>query len=267
MTRVGPTSAADPGGVISPDVPDTSRALSFGSIADTYHRYRPRTPAALLDWLLPSGAHDVIDLAAGTGALTELLVQRAASVVAVEPDPGMREVLAQAAPAARILAGTAEQIPLPDEAADALFVSSAWHWFDPERAVPEIARVLRDGGRLGVLRNSPDSRVDWVGALRQRKDADQRERPRHDVRLPQGAPFAEPSIQESTWLSPMSVDDVLNLLSTYSEVIVDSPQGRRQTRERAASVLAEHPQTRGRDVLDVPMVSWAWRADRLPRQT
>ena len=88
----------------------------------------------MLDWLVPPGAEKVVDLAAGTGALTELLVARVPEVTAVEPDPAMRAVLADAAPGATVVEGTAEAIPLGDEDADAVFVSSAWHWFDPVRA-------------------------------------------------------------------------------------------------------------------------------------
>jgi SAM-dependent methyltransferase len=248
-------------------VPDSSRALSFGTVATAYHRYRPRTPAELLHWLLPQSAVDVVDLAAGTGALTELLVARVPAVTAVEPDPGMREVLQSAAPSARLLAGTAENIPLDDASADALFVSSAWHWFDHERAVPEIARVLRDGGRLAVLGNGADREVAWMKELRdQRFFSSEAQRRRHSqVALPDGAPFGPSERQEIRWTMPMAVDDLLNLLETFSRVITAAPADRQQMRQRARAVLAEHPETRGRETIEVPMRSWGWRADRLPR--
>ncbi len=247
--------------------PDSTRALSFGSIAVDYHRYRPRTPRKLLDWLLPATARDVVDLAAGTGALTELLVQRAVSVTAVEPDPGMREVLIAAAPAAVVVAGTAEAIPLPDACADALFAASAWHWFDPERAVPEIARVLRDGGSLCVLRNGMDTRVEWVASLRTRAVApSERQRLARDrLTLPAGSPFTDPERREVTWIAPMPVVDLLNLLETFSQVITATPHERRRSRQRASLLLSEHPDTRGLDVVDVPMRSIGWRAVRESR--
>lgn len=246
---------------------DSARALSFGSIAPNYHRYRPRTPSALLDWLLPSAANDVIDLAAGTGALTELLVQRGVSATAVEPDPGMREVLVEAAPGAAVVEGTAEAIPLPDATADVLFAASAWHWFDPERAVPEIARVLRDRGLLCVLRNGMDTRVEWVAALRSRPAtlSQQQRLGRDHLELPDGAPFSAPEKHEVTWVSAMPVMDLLNLLETFSQVITATPDDRRRSRERAILLLSEHPETRGLDVIDVPMRSVGWRAVREPR--
>lgn len=246
---------------------DSTRALSFGSVAANYHLYRPRTPSALLDWLLPPSARDVVDLAAGTGALTELLVQRSVSVTAVEPDPGMREVLVDAAPGAVVLAGTAEDIPLPDSSADALFAASAWHWFDLPRAVPEIARVLRDEGALCVLRNGMDSRVEWVAELRGRvMTVSGRQGPGRDqLTLPDGSPFGQPAKHEVTWVLPMPTADLLSLLETYSQVITASPDDRRISRERAVVLLSEHPETRGLDVIDVPMRSVGWRAVRQTR--
>lgn len=248
-------------------VPDSTRALSFGAVATAYHRYRPRTPAALLDWLLPPTAKDAVDLAAGTGALTELLVARVPAVTAVEPDPGMRDVLQSAAPAARILAGTAEDIPLPDASADVLCVSSAWHWFDHERAVPEIARVLRDGGRLAVLGNGVTRELGWMTALREQRftGSDEQRRRHREVVLPEGSPFGPGERHEVRWQQQMSVDDLLNLLETFSRVITATPQERQELRERARTILQTHPDTSGREQLDVPMRSWGWRADRLPR--
>ena len=139
-----------------------TRRLSFGSVAADYDRYRPAPPPRALDWLIPPDATAVLDLAAGTGAVTRLLIGRAARVVAVEPDERMRSVLAARCPEAEVLEGRGEDIPLPDASVDAVVIASAWHWLDPERAVPEIARVLRPGGALGVIWVSRDSRVDWV---------------------------------------------------------------------------------------------------------
>ena len=139
-----------------------TRRLSFGSVAADYDRYRPPPPPQALDWLIPPDATAVLDLAAGTGAVTRLLIGRAARVVAVEPDERMRAVLAARCPEAEVLEGRGEDIPLTDASVDAVVIASAWHWLDPERAVPEIARVLRPGGNLGVIRVSWDSRVAWV---------------------------------------------------------------------------------------------------------
>ena len=94
---------------------------------------------------MPDGCAVAVDLAAGTGLFTRELLGRAARVVAVEPDARMREVLAARSPEVDVREGWGEAMPLPDASADAVFVSTAWHWLDPARAVPEIARVLAPG--------------------------------------------------------------------------------------------------------------------------
>src|ERR1700690_3472885 len=127
------------------------RAMSFGSIAVDYDRLRPGPPPDAVDWLLPAGSQTVVDLGAGTGLLSRALAGKAAHVIAVEPDARMRAVLEARSPGVRALAGKGEAIPLPDASADGVFVSSAWHWMDPDLAVPEIGRVLRDGGRFGLI--------------------------------------------------------------------------------------------------------------------
>ena len=110
------------------------RARSFGAAADAYERARPGYPDPAVDWLVPEGARTVLDLGAGTGKLTRALVARGLDVIAVEPLPEMRESLAAAVPEVRAVAGTAEDIPLPDDSVDAITVAQAWHWVDPERA-------------------------------------------------------------------------------------------------------------------------------------
>ena len=77
----------------------------------------------------------------------------------------MLELLSHSLPDTPALLGTAEDIPLPDDSVDAVLVAQAWHWFDPERAVDEVARVLRPGGRLGLVWNTRDERMGWVKDL------------------------------------------------------------------------------------------------------
>ncbi len=130
---------------------DPSR--SFGQAALAYDRGRPDWPPKLLD-ALPLGADaTVLDLGAGTGKLTRLLSARYARAIAVEPDSRMRELISDA----DVLAGTAEEIPLPDASVDGVFAAEAFHWFDGAVAVAEIARVLRPGGVLALFWNRFDS--------------------------------------------------------------------------------------------------------------
>jgi ubiquinone/menaquinone biosynthesis C-methylase UbiE len=135
-------------------------ARHFERAADDYERSRPTFPAAAVEHLqreldLRPG-RTVLDLAAGTGKLTRMLVPSGATVIGVEPLAGMRAVLEREVPQAEALDGVAEAIPLPDASVDAVTVAHAFHWFDRERAYREIHRVLRAGGALAVLGNQRD---------------------------------------------------------------------------------------------------------------
>jgi SAM-dependent methyltransferase len=135
-------------------------AAGFGAAAELYERARPSYPADAVDWIarragLAPGA-TVVDVGAGTGKLTRLLVPTGARVIAVEPLEEMRAKLEQVVPGVEALAGTAEEIPLPDGSADAVVVAQAFHWFDADRALAELHRVLREDGVLALIWNSRD---------------------------------------------------------------------------------------------------------------
>jgi SAM-dependent methyltransferase len=115
--------------------------------------YAPEAVAAVVDELGLGRSSRLLDLAAGTGQLTRAFLPRVGSVVAVEPSADMRRVLAEVVPGIEVLAGEAESLPLPDASVDAVVVGSAFHWFDGERALPEMARVLRPGGGVALLWN------------------------------------------------------------------------------------------------------------------
>jgi SAM-dependent methyltransferase len=140
-------------------------ASSFGTVAAEYERARPGYPEAAVRWLLGNETREVVDLGAGTGKLTRLLVALDHRVTAVEPLPEMLEHLRRAAPCANAISGSAESIPLPSESADVVVAAQAFHWFDHEAALPEIARVLRPRGRLALVWNTRDDRVPWMARL------------------------------------------------------------------------------------------------------
>ena len=135
-------------------------AAGFARAADVYERARPEYPPEAVIWLADRlglrPGRVVVDVAAGTGKLTRLLVPTGARVIAVEPVVEMRRVLREAVAQAEALEGTAEELPLRDGAADAVTAASAFHWFDRRRALPELARVLRPRGRLAVVFNTRD---------------------------------------------------------------------------------------------------------------
>ena len=129
---------------------------SFGAVAGEYDRLRSGPSDESLDWLLPAGATDVLEIGAGTGILTRLLAARVEHVTAVEPDERMRAVLSDSGVRADIRAGRGEELPVDSSSYDIVIAASAWHWVEEARAVPEAARVLRPGGRLALTWNGVD---------------------------------------------------------------------------------------------------------------
>ena len=225
-----------------------------------------------------------MDLAAGTGLFTRALLGRVPDITAVEPDGRMRAVLAERTEGVRVLDGRGEAIPLPDASADGVFVSTAWHWLDPALTVPEIARVLRDGGRLGVIWTSRDRADDWVAELDLLRlpavpgEAREREagKPRavdqvrekldrhHSVTLPPDAPFGRAEAASFTFTRTMDVGDVVDWLATNSGSITAPAAGREAGLARCRTALLA--QAAGDSRVEMPLRSWCWRADRLPRR-
>ena len=139
---------------------------SFGGAAAAYAEHRPDYAETAVRWALePVWSRQpvrVVDLGAGTGKLTATLVRLGADVTAVEPDQNMLAELRRELASVRSVPGSAEAIPLPDASVDAVLAGQAMHWFDMDRAMPEIARVLVPGGVFAGLWNVDDDRVGWV---------------------------------------------------------------------------------------------------------
>ena len=133
----------------------------FTGRVESYRQYRPRYPAGLVDLLrsecgLSSDAA-VVDVAAGTGLLTEIFLAAGCTVTAIEPNAEMRSAcseLQQTYPAFRCVDGTAEDTGLPDRSAHLITVAQAMHWFDLERTHAEFARILEPGGWCAVIYNN-----------------------------------------------------------------------------------------------------------------
>ncbi|MFE2678914.1 class I SAM-dependent methyltransferase [Streptomyces hygroscopicus] len=230
------------------------QAHSFGAAADAYERGRPPYPPEAVAWLVPEHARTVVDLGAGTGKLTRALRAPGREVVAVEPSAGMRERFSHVLPEVRVLEGTGESLPLPDSSADALVCAQAWHWVNPERAVPEAARVLRSGGRLGLVWNSRDLSVPWVaelnGILRDYAAA-----PTEDRQVDRlGEWFGPVERQHFRWHHPMTAGEVVDMIASRSYVITLEPATREELLGRVRALLdAERP-------AEMPYVTECYRA-------
>ncbi|MDQ6747360.1 MAG: class I SAM-dependent methyltransferase, partial [Candidatus Dormibacteraeota bacterium] len=229
-------------------------ARSFGAAAAEYERGRPGYPREAIDWLLPAGAQRVLDLGAGTGKLTRDLHARGLETVAVEPSRLMREEFRRALPAVVPIAGTAEDIPLADASVDAVLVAQAWHWVDVSRAVPEVARVLRPRGTLGLVWNLRDDRVDWVADLGPILHADDQQ----DLRsaAPAVGPLFGPVARaDFAWQHQVTPAELVDLAASRSYVIT-RPAARRAALLRSVrELLTNHPALAGAMSISMPYIA------------
>ena len=142
-----------------------SPARSFGSVADAYDRGRPGYPAEAASWLVGTEPALVLEIGAGTGKLTEALTALGHEVHATDPDDAMLAKLRARLPDVPTSVASAEKLPAKDATYDVVVAGQAFHWFDHEQALPEIARVLRRGGRLALVWNARDEQIPWVRKL------------------------------------------------------------------------------------------------------
>ncbi|MDP2775486.1 MAG: class I SAM-dependent methyltransferase [Nocardioides sp.] len=237
-------------------------ARSFGSLADAYDRGRPSYPREAAVWATADEPLTVLELGAGTGKLTEQLLALGHDVHATEPDAAMLDVLKARLPDVRTSLTGAEDIPASDSSYDAVVVAQAFHWFDHERALPEIARVLKPSGHLAVLRNDRDERIPWVRKLGRIIGSPPRERDATDV-LAASKHFAE--VETGSFKCWQSVDQnsILDLVRSRSDVIA-LPEEERAAKLAAVSALYLD-YGRGMDGMQLPYVTGCFRAQVVPR--
>jgi SAM-dependent methyltransferase len=252
---------------------------SFGAAAAAYAEHRPGYAEAAVRWALEpvrgSEPLRVLDLAAGTGKLTATLVRLGTEVTAVEPDQAMLAELRRelgSAPALRTLAGTAENIPLPDTSVDAVLVGQAMHWFDLDRAIPEIARVLTPGGVLAALWNVDDDRVGWVATLAQISKGqsnvtllrwrDRAARARQERLAAAGSGRFEPAdVAEFENGQRRTADSLLASIATHSNLLVMEEPERARLLAEVRDFLLARPET-GAGEFVFPMVTAVLRTTR-----
>ncbi|MBF9132702.1 class I SAM-dependent methyltransferase [Plantactinospora sp. S1510] len=245
---------------------DQTHALSFGAAATAYDRYRPSYPEPAVAWAIdrPSPAR-VVDLGAGTGILTREVLALGHHAVPVEPDPEMRAQLAAATPGVVALAGTAEQVPLPDGSVDAIVAGQAYHWFDHPVAHAEGARLLRPGGTYAALFNERDESESWVAALTALT-----------VELLGGRGIRE----DGAWMADLdeafepvervefrhqvthSPETLVGMITTRSHYITATEQRQREVDAAIRELAASHPDLAGRETFPLPYRTLVFRARR-----
>jgi SAM-dependent methyltransferase len=234
----------------------------FGREAATYERVRPSYPADAVGWLagnLDIGpGRAVLDVAAGTGKFTRLLVPFGATIIAAEPVDGMRRAFAAAVPGVPIVAAIAEALPITRGSADAITVAQAFHWFDAERAFEEFARVLRPGGRVGLIWNGRDRSSDWVNEVWSVMDRVEKRAPWRDHENWRDSalgtrhgfgPLHTATFRHEQRITP---GGVVERIASVSHVAVLPPLEHEQVLDEVRAVLTDHPETAGRAELRIP---------------
>ncbi|MGD0055570.1 MAG: class I SAM-dependent methyltransferase [Acidimicrobiales bacterium] len=226
------------------------RAQSFGAVAELYDQYRPPPPEAAAALLGDLHGLDVLEVAAGTGIWSRFLLSLGAELTIVEPDDQMRAVLVRRSPGVHALIGTAEALPVDGGAYDLVVVSSAWHWFRQPDATIEMARVLREGGRLVVQWNGFGRDVEWVNELAKLRDQTVRPRSWRSAELADSPLFRDVEDFSIDWTWRRTTDELIKHFGTYSGAIVRTDEERQRMREL---VRAHLDRVSDDDVLDVPM--------------
>jgi SAM-dependent methyltransferase len=246
------------------------RANSFGAAAALYDRVRPSYPAAAVDWALGplgDGRWQIIDVGAGTGIMTRMLLSLGHDAIAVEPDAQMRERLADTT-AARSVAGSAESLPLPDASVDGAIAAQAYHWFDRDRAHAELARVIRPGGVFAAIWNDRDESVDWVVEYSRIVEGDRgpdgsgADTSRGRIRSygDQFGPVETAVFRHSVRHTP---DSLVNLLKSRSYFLTASPQRQVVLEDEVRALATNHPDLASRSEFELPYVTVAYRAKRI----
>jgi len=237
-------------------------AAGFNDPGD-YEAARPSYPPDAVAWFVEhlrlAPGRRVADVAAGTGKLTRLLVPTGAELLAVEPVPGMRATFHRLLADIPVVAGTAEALPFAAASFDAITVAQAWHWFDHERASAEARRVLRSGGRLGLVWNARDRTEPWVDEVWSIMDRVEKRAPwrDHENWRDSALTSAMPgfgALHETTFrhVQQITPEGVVQRVASVSHVAVMSPPERDAVLDEVRAVLATHPAVAGRETVEIP---------------
>ncbi|HWC14068.1 MAG TPA: class I SAM-dependent methyltransferase [Actinomycetota bacterium] len=246
---------------MTPTKPDP-RARAFDRVVDAYERGRPGYPPEAVDRLttaLDIGPRStILDLGAGTGKLTKLLIGSGATVLAAEPLPNMRMQLASSVPDAVALAAKAEALPLRPKTVNAVMVAEAFHWFSFPEAVREIHHVLKPGGGLGLLWNWPaESGQKWTGQIRHvldsyGKDARNFHTTPWRATLEQSGDFTRVSEATIPWLFESTSDTLLARIESISFIAELPSRERVEVLEEIEQILQNDPETKDGAVISSP---------------
>ena len=239
-----------------------SHALSFGAVADTYDRSRPGYPREAVEWLVGKRASTVVELGAGTGKLTDVLLDLGHDVLATDPLEEMLAHLLLRRPDTRVATAPAEQIPAATRSVDTVVAAQAFHWFDAQPALREIARVLKPEGRVALVWNVRDERVPWVRKLGELVGRSGPEEDPTDTLVSSGL-FGYVEQETFRHWQPLRKAELRDLVASRSNVATMDPMARDRVLSKVDDLFDQYD--RGPDGLLLPYITHCYRAVVRPR--
>ena len=247
-------------------------ARGFTHAAESYERGRPDYPAEAVDWLVAGlslgPGKVVVEAGAGTGKFTRLLVPAGARIIAVEPVAEMRRKFSALLPEIEVLDATAEAVPLPDGSVDAVVAAQAFHWFRGEESLAEFHRLLKPGGKLGLIWNRRDESVDWMAKLAQLVDRFEEGSPRYKSgewrrAFAATAFFGPLRHAEFGYVQTGTVDTVVDRVASMSFIAALPTPARSRVLDEVRSLVLHHPATREGELVEIPYRTDVYIAERL----
>lgn len=241
-----------------------SAAEGYQSSAGAYERGRPDYSPALIDWLrddlgIQQGQH-CVDIGAGTGKFTARLFDLTSNITAIEPVVAMREKLAARLPLVNAIGGTADNMNLDDNSVDAVLCAQAFHWFATPQSVAEINRVLKPGGRFGLVWNVRDESVDWVAAITKIITPYEGDAPRYykgDWKkvfpAPSFSPLEKKQFQHHHTGHPDDV--IINRFMSVSFIAAQDAATRQKVVNEIRDLIQTHPAIKGKEEISFPYVT------------
>ena len=127
----------------------------FTQKSDDYFKFRPSYPVEAVEWLKSEiAAVNALDIGAGTGIFTKVLLKCFKNVSALEPNADMRNKFSQFLPDVPCYDGCGENTLLPDNSVDLITVAQAFHWLDADLFKKEAIRILKPQGKVAIVWNT-----------------------------------------------------------------------------------------------------------------
>ena len=231
---------------------------SYANTVAAYVTGRPEYPVALFADLPKSDT--VVDLGAGTGKFTALIAGHAKRVIAVEPVAAMAaRIPVDRFPNIEVVIADAEKLPIVDGTADLICCPTAFHWFDYEKAISEIWRVLGDGGSLALIWNVRDDRVSWVKAFNAVMDSYAGDTPRQSSGkwrvIFDDARFVHLQSSSYPFTQPMAASGIVDRALSTSFIAALPETERGLVRTRIGEIIAREPSLLGQADIQFPYVT------------